>query len=132
MNDERRIATSVTLSREPDRPPMRTVSAPAAFRPYLIPNSKGSESSACRTSLRDTKPSRTESMAGPGRPGRSYKGDRSHLSAKVPTILIAAADAEAQRRGLDRTAIVVEALAARFGLPVPADIQEKLPLNPAA
>jgi hypothetical protein len=71
-------------------------------------------------------------MAGPGKPGRSSKGVRSHLSAKVPTILIAAADAEAERRGLDRTAIVVEALAARFGLPVPFDVQEKLPLNPAA
>ena len=71
-------------------------------------------------------------MAGPGKPGRSSKGDRGHLSAKVPTSLLAAADAEARRRGLDRTAIVVEALAAKFGLPLPFDVQEQLPLNPAA
>lgn len=71
-------------------------------------------------------------MAGQGRPGRPSKGDRLPISAKVPKDLIAAADAEAKRRGLDRTAIVVEALATRFGLPVPFDVQETLPLTDAA
>jgi hypothetical protein len=71
-------------------------------------------------------------MAGPGKPGRPSKGDRRHLSAKIPTSLVAAVDAEAERRGLDRTAILVEALAAKFGLPIPFDMQEQLPLTDAA
>jgi hypothetical protein len=69
-------------------------------------------------------------MAGPGKPGRRSKGPHTKVSAKIPAALVTAADDEAQRRGLDRTAIFVEALAARFGVPIP--IQEALPLSDAA
>lgn len=78
-----------------------------------------------------TKPSRTVVMAGPGRPGRRSKGDRTHVTAKIPTGLVDAADQEAKRRGLDRTAILVEALADRFGMAIPFDVQEQLPLTAA-
>jgi len=74
--------------------------------------------------------SRTVGMAGPGKPGRRSKGPWKKVSAKIPSELITKADEEAERRGLDRTAIFVEALAARFGVPVP--IQEALPLSDAA
>lgn len=70
-------------------------------------------------------------MAGPGKPGRPSKGDRLLVSTKLPTALVAAADAEAKSRGLDRTAIIAEALADRFGLHLSANIQETLPLNAA-
>ena len=69
-------------------------------------------------------------MAGPGKPGRKSKGPYKKVSAKIPTALITKAEEEATRRGLDRTAIFVEALAARFGVPIP--IQEALPLTDAA
>jgi hypothetical protein len=41
-------------------------------------------------------------------------------------------DAEAEARGLDRTAIIVEALALKLGRPNPMARQETLPLNHAA
>jgi hypothetical protein len=70
-------------------------------------------------------------MAGPGKPGPAPKGDTKVVSARIPLALITAADTEAKQRGLDRTAILVEALAEKLGLPVSA-VQEALPLNPAA
>jgi hypothetical protein len=71
-------------------------------------------------------------MAGRGRPGRPSKGVRAHLSTKIPKVFDDAINAEAKHRGVDRTTVVVEALAARFGLPVPFDVQETLPLTDAA
>jgi len=82
--------------------------------------------------IRMTKPSRTTRMAGPGRPGRPSKGDRRIVTTKIPTCLITLADDEAKQRGLDRTAIFVEALAAKYGVSVPFNVQEQLPLTDAA
>lgn len=71
-------------------------------------------------------------MAQRGKTGRPSKGPRRHLSAKIPTTLVEAMDAEAKQRGLDRTALIVEALAAKYGIPNPFVTQETLPLNNAA
>ena len=80
---------------------------------------------------RDTNPSRTVGMAGPGKPGRKSKGPWRHLSAKIPTPIVDAVDAEALRRGVQRTVVLTEILARQYGLPV-SPIQESLPLNDAA
>lgn len=71
-------------------------------------------------------------MAGRGKTGRPWKGPRLHLSAKIPLSLVAAMDEEMERRGLDRTALIVEALAAKYGIPNPMITQERLPLTDAA
>ncbi len=71
-------------------------------------------------------------MAGPGKPGPPSKGPWRQLSAKIPAAIVAAIDAEAARRGLDRTALITEALADKVGLPIPHVTQERLPLNDAA
>ena len=81
--------------------------------------------------IRMTKPSTTTRMAGPGKPGRPSKGDRKIVTTKIPTSLITLADDEAKQRGLDRTAIFVEALAAKYGVSAPFT-QEQLPLTDAA
>jgi hypothetical protein len=70
-------------------------------------------------------------MAGPGKPGRRSKGEHKRVTARIPLALVTAADAAATQRGMDLTAILVEALAEKLGLPVPA-VQEALPLDPAA
>jgi hypothetical protein len=64
--------------------------------------------------------------------GRPSKGPRRHLSAKIPISLVEAMDEEAKRRGLDRTALIVEALAAKYGITNPMVTQETLPLPHAA
>jgi hypothetical protein len=71
-------------------------------------------------------------MAGPGKPGRRSKGDRKPVTTKIPTAILTAADEDARRRGLDRTAVFVEALAAKYGIPIPFEVQERLPLTEAA
>lgn len=71
-------------------------------------------------------------MAGRGRPGRPSKGDRAHLSTKIPRDFDNALNAAAKQRGVDRTTVVVKALAAELGLPLPFDVQETLPLTDAA
>jgi hypothetical protein len=81
--------------------------------------------------IRDTNPSRTVVMAGPGKPGPKSKGPWRHLSAKIPTPIADAVDAEAKRRGVKRTVVLTEILAAQYGLPV-SPTQESLPLNDAA
>ena len=53
------------------------------------------------------------------------------MTARIPLALVTAADAAAEERGLDLTAILVEALAEKLGLPVPT-VQESLPLTDAA
>jgi hypothetical protein len=70
-------------------------------------------------------------MAGQRKIGRPHKGPRRHFSVKVPDHLVEELEADAQRRGLDRTAWVVEAIAAKLGQPNPFNIQERLPLNAA-
>ncbi len=80
---------------------------------------------------RDTNSSTTVGMAGPGKPGPKPKGPWRHLSAKIPTPIADAVDAEAKRRGVKRTVVLTEILAAQYGLPV-SPTQESLPLNDAA
>jgi hypothetical protein len=71
------------------------------------------------------------------RRGRSKRkplgpGARKMLTARVPVAVFDALDAEAERLGVDRTALLVETLAAKFGLPNPLSIPETLPLHDAA
>lgn len=60
------------------------------------------------------------------------KGPWRHINAKIPTPIMDAIDAEARRRGLDRTALLTEILADRAGVPIPHVTQERLPLTDAA
>jgi len=72
-------------------------------------------------------------MAARRKSGRPSKGDRRHVSAKIPVALLDALEQDAQARGLDRTAVLVEAIAERYGLPNPfASTQEALPLTNVA
>lgn len=65
--------------------------------------------------------------------GRPSKGDRRHVSAKIPVALVDALEQDAAARGLDRTALIVEALAEKYGLPNPfSPAQEALPLTNVA
>jgi hypothetical protein len=62
--------------------------------------------------------------------GRPSKGDRRHVSFKLPTSLLAAMREHAARRGMTATDLVGELLAAEVGLPY--QFQEGLPLNKAS
>jgi hypothetical protein len=70
-------------------------------------------------------------MAGPGKPGRPSKGPRKKFSISVPEDLVSFLDAEAEQRGLDRIAVIVEMLGNKYGRPTPTR-QETLPLSDAA
>jgi hypothetical protein len=70
-------------------------------------------------------------MAGPGKPGRPWKGPRKKFSISVPEDLLPFLDAEAGRRGLDRNTVIVEMLGSKYGRPTPTR-QEPLPLSDAA
>ena len=71
-------------------------------------------------------------MAGTGKSKRRTKGERQMLTARVPVDMIDALTAEARRRGVDRTAVLVEILAENYGIPNPFPITETLPLHYAA
>lgn len=62
--------------------------------------------------------------------GRPSKGDRRHVSFKLPTPLLAAMREHAARRGMTATDLVGELLAAEVGLSY--QFQEGLPLNKAS
>lgn len=70
-------------------------------------------------------------MAGPGKPGRPSKGPRKTFSIRIPDALLAALDADAERRGLDRNDLIVEKLGRAYGV-LPPHRQESLPLSDAA
>jgi hypothetical protein len=72
------------------------------------------------------------------KPGRKPKGDRTQVSAALPTEAVRIADARARREGVDRTAMLGRLLCEALGLEVPAyclpavTAQEELPLTKAS
>jgi hypothetical protein len=62
--------------------------------------------------------------------GRPSKGDRAHVSFKLPTPLLEKLKQRAAERGMTATDLVGEALASELG--VPYQTQEGLPLNQAS
>jgi hypothetical protein len=62
--------------------------------------------------------------------GRPSKGDRRHVSFKLPTPLLDAMRTHAARRGMTATDLVGELLAAEVGMKY--QTQEGLPLNKAS
>ena len=64
------------------------------------------------------------------KPGRPSKGDRRHVSYKLPVDLLDAARSYAEKHGMTATDLMGEALAARVGTCY--QLQEGLPLNKAS
>jgi len=62
--------------------------------------------------------------------GRPSKGDRRHVSFKLPTALLVAMRDHAAQRGMTATDLVGELLAAEIGIPY--QFQEGLPLDRAS
>ncbi|MGE0170938.1 hypothetical protein [Nocardioides sp.] len=62
--------------------------------------------------------------------GRPSKGDRRHISFRLPTPLLAAMRERAAERGMTATDLVGELLAAEVGIPY--QFQEGLPLGKAS
>jgi len=113
---------------------VRLANAPrsAGYREGLTKSGIGIEkaaiAAACR-SFPSPKTGRTAFMAEHRKQGRPHKGPRRQFSVKVPDHLVEELDADAAQRGLDRTAWIVEAIAARLGQPYPFDTQERLTLT---
>jgi hypothetical protein len=53
------------------------------------------------------------------------------MTVRIPEQLVMHMLADAERRGLDHTTWVVEAIAAKLGQPSPCSVQEALPLTNA-
>src|SRR4051812_46191656 len=91
---------------------------------------RDSIATACR-SFSTPKPRRKTRMAGHRKPGRPHKGPRRQMTVRIPEQLVMHMLADAERRGLDHTTWVVEAIAAKLGQPSPCSVQEALPLTNA-
>ena len=74
----------------------------------------------------------------PGKRGPKVKGDRTRVTAALPTEIVRRADAEAAETGVDRTAVLGRWLSLQLGLEVPSyclpkpTAQEELPLSKAS
>lgn len=64
------------------------------------------------------------------KPGRRSKGDRRQVNTLQPRMLVEAATAEAERRGMDLTRFVGEALADALGMSYAEALAAALTTNP--